>query len=66
MFPNVVATMTPYQRGRATARWHIWCFLDDMENKYPMTGKRVPDAAFKNGWYDMAYELRQRLKRIKP
>ena len=40
----------------------IIAFIKECENKYPMTGKPDKEAAYKNGWYDCAYYIRNRLE----
>ena len=37
----------------------------ECESKYPMTGKRDKDAAYKNGWYDCAFHLASFLQELK-
>jgi len=54
-----------YADGRRDALWHLWCVLENMQNKYPMTGLPDPNAAYKNGWYDVAYTLTQAARRAK-
>ena len=40
-------------------------FVKKCEDKYPMTGKPDPEAAYKNGWYDCAYSIRKRIEEAK-
>jgi hypothetical protein len=47
--------------GKMAARWKIWCVLDKMENKYPMTGHPDKLAGYKNGWYDEVLRLKHKL-----
>lgn len=49
--------MKTYNDGRNQAMKEIIQFLVRMETKYPMTGNRDKIAAFKNGYYDVAYEI---------
>lgn len=53
--------MNSYEDGRSAASAKIWRTLQIMHDKYPMTGKPDKDAAFKNGWYDVCFEVINKL-----
>lgn len=36
--------------------------VEECENKYPMSGKPDVQASYKNGWYDCAYHIKNKIK----
>jgi hypothetical protein len=44
-------------------RDEILSLVRECENTYPMTGKPDKEAAYKNGWYDCAYYIRNKIER---